>query len=337
MRSFVRQLNQYSFAKEPIDTYIMNFSHPCFLRDRKDLLHHVKRRAPGELPVSVETSHDEVHTSFSQEGCIGIKLANASRKPVQFSLETTLAEFDNCLVSSAMVEGVVMNEASTRLRSWRVKRSSENSIQVKIVADSDDRNTMNSKARSRWHTSTAIKVNGDEFQGKDGKEAGESHKMLVSDSCSIGVTANKNSGSILATAMPTLNLLTEGADAAVGLMFGTSGWLDGCTLQPASNDPPSTVHTPTLDGDCIQPLDDLSGGFLRGSKDDFSLPFSELLKGVGDEIVVYDTYLPNLEQVCWQSSDGGGADIQPHIISQPTGDAIAPPQVQEPAKMDSHT
>jgi len=60
MRSFLRQLNQYSFAKRPNNVDSTDFCHPRFLRGRPDLLNQIRRRTPGEPAITANTLVAEI-------------------------------------------------------------------------------------------------------------------------------------------------------------------------------------------------------------------------------------------------------------------------------------
>jgi len=60
MRSFLRQLNQYSFAKRPNNNDSTDFRHPRFVRGRPDLLNQIRRRTPGEPAITANTLIAEV-------------------------------------------------------------------------------------------------------------------------------------------------------------------------------------------------------------------------------------------------------------------------------------
>ena len=68
MRSFLRQLNQYSFAKKPNNMDSTDFTHPRFVRGRRDLLNQVRRRAPGEPAVTAEAFGGDVCASDVDDG-----------------------------------------------------------------------------------------------------------------------------------------------------------------------------------------------------------------------------------------------------------------------------
>ena len=53
--SFVRQLNMYDFHKTVANPDNCEFHHPCFLKDRADLLHLVKRKGSGTVAEKATT------------------------------------------------------------------------------------------------------------------------------------------------------------------------------------------------------------------------------------------------------------------------------------------
>jgi hypothetical protein len=80
MRSFLRQLNQYSFAKLH-GTAATDYFHPRFVRGRRDLLNQVRRRAPGEPAVTAEALGGDESSHMNDGGEVGARRQPATARP----------------------------------------------------------------------------------------------------------------------------------------------------------------------------------------------------------------------------------------------------------------
>ena len=80
MRSFLRQLNQYSFAKLH-GTAATDYFHPRFVRGRRDLLNQVRRRAPGEPAVTAEALGGDESSDVNDGGEVGASRQPATARP----------------------------------------------------------------------------------------------------------------------------------------------------------------------------------------------------------------------------------------------------------------
>ena len=335
MRSFLRQLNQYSFAKQPIDLTFTSFSHPRFLRDRKDLLMQVQRRAPGEPAVTAESFGGEVHSSeVVEEGNTHPQQAKTS----QHQKSMVIAPF-------TMAVGLVNEGALTRASSRRAKRCNASPRHEEFAASSSDRRypamvrTSGRIVHGTAKTRASAASNEDSSEVDGSKEEGRKQNELVADSYSAvlqTVAIKENEEFDMAGILADTKSLRKRLEAPEGDVSGSSTRPVGCALQFVSSDNPlNTADAVTLEGKCrsdgASALSDYSDLFL-GSSVDFVLPFPELSEWGGGAFDLDDAFMPDLEPVR-EYSGGGGAEMKPCVLSQRTGDNTASPQWQAQAEM----
>jgi hypothetical protein len=338
MRSFFRQLNQYSFAKQPIDMSTTRFSHPRFLLGRKDLLRHVQRRAPGEPAVTAELLGDEVFSNTDNKSNVSNQPVKACGTKEQDSIKIPSKE--KLSVAKCMLTEYEANGAFARACSSRAKRSNGSSMQKESEAGLGRERSPVMHRTSGRITQATTKVRAsmasdeDSSEMEDTEEEGGGQSNKVSELCSSVLAKQKKEDIAVAGAALVAQPLVKRVAATKGFVSEPSTWPIGCAIQSDLKDPIMTAHPATLGGegrgDGASALSDYSDLFL-GSNIDFVLPFSDLSEWNGDAFDLDDTFVPDLGQV-QEYSDGGRAEIQPCVLSQSSGDNNTSPQWKAPAE-----
>jgi len=173
------------------------------------------------------------------------------------------------------------------------------------------------------------------------------HIVAVADHCGMEAVENElNIDSVEEDALKILHDLDSTGkadkekkrDTVAEQKFGNEA--DYCTVQSDLSNFPLPVHSilgGEVQDDGIAPLNDFSDCCMQDSSDDdFVLFLSDLLDGGGDAFEVDDFLLADFEPV-QEESGCGLAEIQPSLLSQPTGGTTPSPQMQEPANVVSQT
>jgi len=194
MRSFLRQLNQYSFAKQPIDITSMSFSHPRFLRGRKNLLKQVQRRAPGEPAVTAESLGDEAHSKVVKEAnsCNHHTRAIWTSPSTKRALLGTESSSAPSGVADCVTNGA-LTRASTR-HAYSARRSNESSMQEATAVGSGwNRNDaivrtsgriIRPTAKIRAFATSSAEVAEEELDMEGSEKESEEENEFVTDSSS---------------------------------------------------------------------------------------------------------------------------------------------------------
>ena len=304
MRSFHRQLNQYSFAKKPLGMNTISFSHPRFLRGRQDLLHNVQRRTPGEPAVTAESFGDlSLLTSKKRSGNRCLRPVKVPKKKVQISAREARIGSMLAAASPSHVEKCVATSTKGGVATGTQQ------VDV-IVAQSPARIT---------------------------------HNVAVADPCgmeaveyvidSVGEDVLNIPNDLDSTGTPDKDY--EPTTAAEQIFGNEANYSIGCTVQSDQSNCTLPAHA-TLGGEVqeegVTPLNDFSDCCMHDSSDgDFALFLSDLLDGGGDAFEIDDFLLADFEPV-QEESGCGLAEIQSSLLSQPTGGTTpSSPQMQEPA------
>ncbi|KAI9355218.1 hypothetical protein BD770DRAFT_324173 [Pilaira anomala] len=222
--SFVRQLNKYDFHKvrngeDGQRTYgdqAWEFIHPKFIRDRKDLLEEIKRKAPGTKPKKEESTTTTTTTttnkikqsdSIQEIKNIGINLQTQidQLKKSKSTLEETISklnETDNQIMTELVNFNKNMAVKDNLIKDFlRIMSEKEKNIEIHVPGN---------EAQKLFDSYARISQNTLEHMNKLNKELNISS---ISDSkqtasAAAAAAASMNAGSLIGSPLKTADGLT---------------------------------------------------------------------------------------------------------------------------------